>query len=207
VDYQTVTEEEFRAEVARMVANGSTFVAAVYALMDQLSAAAYAGKNVTVACGRGCSFCCYQIVSCTSIEWAEIRSLLQRKPPSKNFRAVIAERVGVWLRYYHKTGLETNPIRLAKDWLGKPCVFLGGDGSCQIYEARPIDCRAYTNSIKCGTTPDAMRFVKRNFWPWERWANEMLLDEEARVRGLEREQLGVTPLPEWLAHDRQKNQR
>jgi Fe-S-cluster containining protein len=199
MDYQTVTEEEFRAEVAKMVANGSTLVRAIYDLIDKLSAEAYTGKDIKLACGQGCSACCYNLVSSTQIEWKEIKTHLEKNYPSKNFLRVIKERVSAWKRYLHTVGHSSDPVKLGDDWYGKPCVFLAADGSCRIYPVRPYVCRTYTSSVRC-TLQDATHVV-RDRWRWERWANHMILDEEARQRGWTKEQVGVTALLEWLSYD------
>ncbi len=199
MDYQTVTEDEFRTEVARMVANGSTFVRAIYDLIGRLSAEAYAGKNIKLACGQGCSACCYNLAVSTKIEWTEIKNYLEENKPSKNFLRLISERLAAWKRYLHSVGPVRDPEKLGNDWYGKPCIFLGENGSCRIYQVRPYVCRTYTSQVRC-TLRDATHVV-RDRWPWERLANLMLLEEEARQRGWTLEQVQVTPLPEWLRCD------
>jgi Fe-S-cluster containining protein len=35
--------------------------------------------------------------------------------------------------------------KTVEQWLGVPCTFLAEDGSCRIYEVRPMACRVFWN--------------------------------------------------------------
>jgi Fe-S-cluster containining protein len=97
--------------------------------------------------------------------------------------------------------LVADPTTLAVDWWGKPCVFLGNGGQCRIYEVRPIDCRTYVSPVRC--TLQNNRGVLRQRYRWERWANTMILEEEARQRGIPLERVGITPMLAWLDYEAQ----
>jgi Fe-S-cluster containining protein len=85
-----------------------------------------------IACTKGCSHCCYIRVSISDVEAVRLLQITRAR------------------------SIDLDVARLAKqaasndehDWLtlsyeDRRCVFLGTDGTCQVYDARPIACRKY----------------------------------------------------------------
>lgn len=68
------------------------------------------------SCSKGCSYCCHMDVQITTLE-----------------AAYIHVHAGVTLR-------DDGPLTAGHR---DPCPFLGGDGACGIYSARPLMCRLY----------------------------------------------------------------
>lgn len=106
---------------------------------DQLCAAwsaEYRQRDGHVHCSRGCAGCCSLVVNCTFPEAYLIArniSTAQRERLYCRIDAVkeAADRAGSlkeWLSAYRKTAA--------------PCPFLEEDGSCGVYQVRPISCRS-----------------------------------------------------------------
>lgn len=101
-------------------------------------------------CKKGCSACCEQLVLLTV---GEAVNILRRYP------AVVAERIQALTHQAaiaHQTfdGQHCDPSTpagaqalevITELWWEKrvPCVFLDRDGTCSIYEHRPISCRQH----------------------------------------------------------------
>lgn len=96
-----------------------------------------------IACGKGCSHCCYQQVDITLPEARLLMRFLVEediKPDSE---------------------LLARQIAAGKDWDALPhaeraCVLLDAStGQCRVYEHRPVACRKYfalDNSAQCDTS-------------------------------------------------------
>jgi len=199
--------DEFEAEVRHLMEEDSlTFVRAVWAVMDDLTDATFRSQEGgnPLACRSGCSFCCYQPVTATAIEWEEIKRYL-RSLPRLERREILARArpwVIAWRKYHeekapHAPRRPSSPaadqIRLHLDWRGKPCPFLSKQGACSIYPVRPMDCRTMTSTVTC-TIWDGQEGIKRFRFPWEFWGNQMILEEQERKGG----RMEVTPLLHWL---------
>jgi len=86
-----------------------------------------------VACkGNGCSHCCYQAVTITSIEAGWLEEASGRKASLNVHR-----------------GLE-DLEQMRADFTGHPCPLLARDGACSVYASRPIACRL---SMNIGASP------------------------------------------------------
>lgn len=97
-----------------------------------------------IACHAGCDHCCVVNVSISLLEGLAIVRFLNRMEPS--VRSSILEKLDLlWSRI---RGLDDEE-RLA---LRNCCAFLGDDGLCRIYPARPLFCRAATS-----TDPEACK--------------------------------------------------
>jgi Fe-S-cluster containining protein len=81
-----------------------------------------------IACGAGCTACCRQDLTVCTIERDHIA-------------AYLAEH-GLEPRDESRTDQDRHPLfeRLQG---GVPCAFLGPQGRCSIYEARPLICRTH----------------------------------------------------------------
>jgi Fe-S-cluster containining protein len=88
-------------------------------------------------CARGCSACCYVRLTVSRVEADHIRS----SRPSVPARA-------------SRGALDDHPLfeRLAGL---EPCPFLGPEGDCAIYEARPLICRSHGLPLRIDDRIDA----------------------------------------------------
>jgi Putative zinc- or iron-chelating domain len=155
------TAAYYRAlDAARSAAQGERVAAmarSVHALADEVWAsvraeAEPAGQRTQIACAAGCGACCHQLVAIAPAEAAAVAQFVgQRFTPDE--RSDLAERVGALDAVTRgKTAIDRARLRL-------PCAFLV-DGSCSIYEARPLRCRAVhsRDAGQCGwvlVNPDA----------------------------------------------------
>lgn len=78
--------------------------------------------------GRGCSHCCKQAVNITEREANRIGAYLHREPARL---AVVVDPEQMMAK------LEADVER----YTAQPCPMLAADGSCTIYEVRPLACR------------------------------------------------------------------
>ncbi len=96
----------------------------------------YRLRGGTIHCGKGCSGCCSLVVNCTGPEAALVAdrltasqtSRLQAQIPLIQDCADRASSLKEWLSSYRQQA--------------GPCPFLEQDGSCGIYQMRPISCRS-----------------------------------------------------------------
>jgi Fe-S-cluster containining protein len=144
-------------------------------LERDLKASASSGD---IRCGRGCSHCCRGPVDI----WPHEAALL--------------------VETVRATGMELDKARLERQsrytmdtWREQPpedraCVFLGNDGACRIYEARPNACRkllVVTDPALC----DADKHPPESVGRWYSWEAEMM-----EVAALE--VFGATLMPRLL---------
>jgi len=192
------TKEEFeRLVLAVKETERLSFVKVVYRVMDELTEQARLNQNPPFVCSAGCSFCCHQLVCCTKMEWRVIHEYLLgrgllRGEIAHGFRDHKARWLSLYTRRPELFGPDLSTI--LSEHLGKPCPFLNGQRSCQIYPVRPVDCRTMYSKARCQDWkwPEVVRFP----FPWDMWANNMILEEDKRSSG--RNIMGVTPLPHWL---------
>lgn len=125
-----------------------------------------AGANIEVSCKKGCSACCHMEVEVTNYE-AEIL-----KEVVANGYAIDRER----LKTQSQRELQDKAWREGMRNTSNPCVFLDGEGSCGIYENRPVMCRRHsvTSPPKNCETLDATIVIR--YFPkvdlWISAANE-----------------------------------
>lgn len=134
--------------------------------MHAFVGAMYGEKEFKVAtCKKGCGACCYVMPKITRDEAKLITQTLMDNPEIK----LDAERMQTW----HD---EPDKDKWTAD--RNPCPFLGNDQTCQIYDVRPMICRAHlvrSNPIHCNshTSPDIKRVI--NEWAeiiLSAWMNE-----------------------------------
>lgn len=90
-----------------------------------------------IACRRGCSHCCYNLVTASAPELSYLADHIKSLPGEES--AAIQNRV-------HEAagkvaGMDTSE-RIAAH---VPCPLLGEDGACSVYEQRPMSCRAFVS--------------------------------------------------------------
>jgi Fe-S-cluster containining protein len=123
-----------------------------------------------IQCSRGCSHCCHGPVEI----WPHEAALL-----------VAAARAD---------GLELDRARLARQarqsldtWREQPpadtaCAFLGADGACRVYEARPNACRKLL-VVSRPELCDRGRYPPESVERWMSWEAEMLETAAQEVLG------------------------
>lgn len=206
-----LSQEAFVQAVRERVERGKlSFIPAVYQVFGDFFARELAAAGITLACKKGCCVCCKSVLlTCTEAEIDTvirfINSLPREKriPLMRRIRASISE----WREYYekHQSVLEKDSFQAFRDWR-KPCAFLDEAGECGIYPVRIIDCRNYTSLITCspGMSPQIPCDLHhpgpgRFRFQAEKWANNLILEEEAKRTGLPDPRLvSVVIIYHWL---------
>lgn len=115
---------EARAQTVRM-----------YGRLAALQSDVIASKSLTIACRRGCSYCCHLRVEIRPHDAFVLASHIDAKFDAQRRARALAR-------------IEENLARIAalsaQDHIraGIPCALLE-DGVCSVYEARPATCRKY----------------------------------------------------------------
>lgn len=102
--------------------------------MDMANEVAWANASVQRACSKGCSYCCHIRVDVTIAEVARAVAFARAKLSPDVLKRVEEHAHHNALLTHSKTNL-FYPLNL-------PCAFLGEDGACLVYEARPTVCGA-----------------------------------------------------------------
>jgi Fe-S-cluster containining protein len=99
------------------------------------------------SCEKGCNACCYLIVESAAIE-AEMVSRYMEEHFDREKKLDVLAKIKEAKRYY------PDPVGIDEEYpesvfekhfaLHVPCPFLSSEGSCMIYEVRPINCRKHT---------------------------------------------------------------
>lgn len=112
--------------------------------------AIFAQQGQPLACGPGCTGCCFQLVLCTPFEAALIGMHMRPRPElqaffleswhkwdaaTKGFRESYLD----WAIQCYKNGVDDGTHRLLDYYLA--CPFLD-NGRCRIYPVRPYACRS-----------------------------------------------------------------
>jgi Fe-S-cluster containining protein len=186
-----------RFEVAVRVEMGRrnlTLIMAMYTIYNRWMKNAIKQGNVHFACYEGCGHCCYQMVTCTELEWREIEPHIETiKEGRRDLVRRLLRAQKNWREYCLKRPeiLFSHSLQVYRDWFRRPCPFLNQRSGCDIYPVRPIDCRTTHAHIQCEGmgSPNAVRFV----FDWELWPNNWILEEQA-ARG----PAATTPLLHWI---------
>jgi Fe-S-cluster containining protein len=118
-------------------------------------------ESAAIRCGRGCSACCRNPVEI----WPQEAALL----------AQAARAAGIEL---DRARLERQARQSAASWheqseADRACVFLGADGACRVYDARPNACRkllVVSDPALC----DPARHAPEETQRWHSWEAELL---------------------------------
>jgi Fe-S-cluster containining protein len=115
-------------------------------------------KRFPLACQKGCSACCTQSVTMTSLEgemiidlvrknhWEEwLAEKLARATPGKNTARITTNQFAEACLNHWEVDWET-----LGSWDFTPCVFLE-NAVCSIYEVRPFGCRSFGSLAQCAT--------------------------------------------------------
>lgn len=123
-------------EQARRVTGGRRKLIWLHRAQDLLGSAVD-GSGVS-PCKRGCSHCCHQAVQMSRAEARLIAEVTGERLNAEPLGGIdVAGAAG--------DGEELGRVRRKAElaYSGQPCPFLGGDGSCRVYEVRPIACRLH----------------------------------------------------------------
>lgn len=96
------------------------------------------GHSMPVACGSGCSYCCHSQINVIPVEALLIFSFVEKTFDYDEIRDLKVKIKNNQLLTAGKTFKDRVAI---KDLT--PCVFLGKNGQCGIYSARPLICRSW----------------------------------------------------------------
>jgi Fe-S-cluster containining protein len=105
-------------------------------------------QETALACHQGCSWCCHQKVGATVPEVLAIAA--QLRATADNLEAIREKSAELAQDPRIFSDKEKLRARI-------PCVLLGADGSCQVYEVRPLPCRGWlsTDEESCKKYLDA----------------------------------------------------
>ena len=145
----------------------------------------FAGR---MQCARGCSMCCSQMFSISSIEAGYISKAIRAMPVAQQdgLRASARQYVADARKLIGKDDDPNVEDALTpRPGLRLPCPALVGD-ACSIYQARPIICRKWGIPIFNPSKPEELQACELNFKP----------GEEVDVEGLLEPQVSL--LEEWV---------
>lgn len=128
----------------------------IYALYDDFS------NGLPMACKRGCSMCCTQNVTMTTLEGRAIIEYLSLNDQE----ALLSLARGTPHSEWYRPTITTNDFALfclkgkeppeeQNDYSGVACRFLSNN-ECVIYDARPFGCRCFFSTQACETEPCAV---------------------------------------------------
>lgn len=106
-----------------------------YPRLDNIIAKAIDESNNSIACKKGCSYCCYYKVEAKPVEIFEIVRFVKQKFKTDRIQEVLEQakkNVEEAKKLSYEQHLATN----------QKCPFLYADG-CSIYEVRPTKCRNF----------------------------------------------------------------
>ncbi|MFA7220335.1 MAG: YkgJ family cysteine cluster protein [Synergistaceae bacterium] len=120
--------------------------------------------NLETTCNHACDCCNIAMPQINYSEFIQIATIIWKEKSHEEILNIICKSLEYFVRYeYEKWG---------KDTLIKPCMFLGENKRCTIYEDRPLNCRLY------------------GLWPEEIYEDRVLKFAEAyKQYGLKREDL------------------
>lgn len=170
-------EKEFRHSVSELSKNKS-IIRAVYHAYDEW----VDRESLEIACRKGCSKCCHQVITCTRPEIDEIFKYIENLPKSRRRELIVRlkKTARKYLKWYQKNKelMEGDSFAFHRAWLGKPCPFLNDKGECDIYPVRIIDCRTFTSTTDCREDASGL---KRFRFPFELVANNIILEHRSDV--------------------------
>lgn len=128
----TAIRERVQASVSETIARGETAAALrAHQELDVEHARAIArDPSSAPACSAGCSHCCHVHVEVTR---GEALAIVEHVKKREGFFERLAAHVAVIEEMDHRARWEARV----------PCVLLGDDGRCTVYEVRPLRCRAF----------------------------------------------------------------
>jgi len=149
-----LTQETFQNAIQKkQKEKGLSFVLALYQVLDEFGEQEIKNSGIVLACKKGCSHCCHQMITCTEIEIEEIVRFINGLPRPTRIPLLrkIRDAIREWRDYFEQNEfqLKINPLKVYQDWQGKSCPFLNEEEACDIYLVRIIDCRTASSRIPC----------------------------------------------------------
>ena len=132
-------------EVEVSVSNLKAAVMELYAAMDgllEVFVRRSAAEGRSVACRKGCAWCCHQEVFAVTHEQLFIMEFVQNYSSESERSLFIARAREKSVQTLNRPLGEQLKVRVA-------CPFLE-DGACAVYEARPMACRIYLSASEKG---------------------------------------------------------
>ena len=134
-------------------------------------------------CGRGCSMCCSQMFSISTIEAAYISKAVKAMPQAKRERLRRAA-VEYLARARAMTAPDPSggeePSVTPRPGLRLRCPALQND-ACSIYDARPIICRKWGIPLFNPKKPLEIQACELNFGPGEEIDVDVIVEPQARL--------------------------
>lgn len=127
------------------------------------------GGGKGLQCRRGCTACCSQLFDVTLLEAAYISRHLRRLPREKQTElrrrahAYRPQRQKLLEGRAGERWAQQVEGRLPLEGLRLPCPALDSDGSCSIYEARPLVCRKFGMPLYNPRRPGMLGACELNF--------------------------------------------
>ncbi len=123
-------------------------------------------ENRQVSCRKGCAACCQQLIYLSMTEAMDIAR--EHHAYLESVRPQLEEQASRLMR-------DANP---GKYW-GEKCIFLAGDGTCSIYDKRPLTCRAHyvSTPAEVCANPEGSP-LKYDFTKLLQKATQLLFDSE-----------------------------
>jgi Fe-S-cluster containining protein len=109
------------------------------------------------ACPSGCYGCCYHMFAISEYDFMLILYLLSKDKERLNYYVELAKlqyEMHVRLNRRIISLMDSGDFEYGMDLATArklPCLFLSARGKCEIYEARPYQCRAYGSTYPCAT--------------------------------------------------------
>jgi len=134
-------------------------------------------------CGRGCSMCCSQMFSISTIEAAYISRAVKSMPEAERERLQAASseylaRARVMTGNDDSSGKEQSIV--PRPGLRLQCPALLND-ACSIYDVRPIICRKWGIPIFNPSKPLEVQACELNFRPGEEIEADGIVEPQARL--------------------------
>ena len=89
----------------------------------------------SVACRKGCSHCCMNLVTVSPVEVLALAEHIKSRPDA----ADLMEKTRI-----AAADVPVNDVASRKS-MRLPCPLLDNQGACSVYDARPLTCRAYAS--------------------------------------------------------------
>lgn len=208
---QGLTEEKFQETVQGKMTEGNlSFILAVYQTFDEFYKMEADITGTILACKKGCSKCCYTLITSTEMEIDEVIGFINRLPSANRIPLVkrIRTMSSKWRDYFtqNKFEIESDPFKVFRDW-HDPCPLLGTDGSCEVYPVRIADCRTLTSLRPCDFPDEQTSFFAdintegpvRYRLLSESWPTNLITKRLQEKMGLsDPSQAPVTPILHWL---------
>ncbi len=128
-----------------------------------------------IKCGKGCSQCCNKIFSITLLDSFII----------KKYFTTLSEEEKSFLKnkarlYKEKSKAFKAEAKKDLDFIS-PCPALDDEGSCMIYEARPVICRRFGTPIYDYKNPAKIYACELNFKSGEEISDNELIDRQTII--------------------------